>query len=352
MTALFWKGRRVLITGHSGFKGSWLSLWLQKLGADLCGVSLTSVTQPNLFTLADIASGMQSHTADIRDLDKIKTIFNQFRPEIVLHLAAQPLVRYSYEFPIETYQTNVMGTVNVLEAAKLCDSVKTVLNVTTDKCYENKEWVWPYRENEPVGGYDPYSSSKGCSELVTQAYRQSFYQKIGKGLASARAGNVIGGGDWSLDRLIPDIMNSIVKKRPIIIRNPDSIRPWQHVLEPLSGYLLLAEKLYQDPQKYGEAWNFGPHAHDTVTVKNLVQQLLSVWGSDHPGMLIQENPNALHEARYLSLDTSKARECLGWQPKLNLDTTLFWIAEWYRAWSDQKDMRQFTLSQIEKFEKN
>lgn len=347
---LFWKGRRVLITGHTGFKGSWLSLWLQEWGAKLCGVSLPPNTSPNLFELADVSAHMETHFLDIRDLSSLKNIFTHFEPEIVLHLAAQPLVRYSYEAPVETYQTNVMGTVNVLEVARHMDSVKAVLNVTTDKCYENREWVWPYRENEPMGGYDPYSNSKGCSELVTQAYLQSFYQKVGKGLASARAGNVIGGGDWSLDRLIPDIMNSLVQKQPVIIRNPKAIRPWQHVLEPLSGYLLLAQRVYEDPMKYSQPWNFGPHIQDAVNVQTMVEQVFEKWGGDHAGMTIQKDEKAPHEAQYLKLDISKAETLLEWRPRLNLSMTLSWVCHWYQSWLRKENMRDVTTQQIAKFE--
>ena len=344
----FWKNRRVLITGHTGFKGSWLSLWLELMQAKVCGIALKPVTVPNLFSLVN--PNIQNHIADIRDFQKIYSIINPFQPEIIIHMAAQPLVRYSYNNPVETYETNVMGTVHILEAAKTCDSVKAFVNVTTDKCYENKEWIWGYRENEPMGGHDPYSNSKGCSELVTSAYRNSFYQQLNKGLASARAGNVIGGGDWSEDRLIADIMKSIVEQRPVIIRNPQAIRPWQHVLEPLSGYLLLAEKLFHEPEKYAEGWNFGPGASDVATVEDIVKKLFSQWKQSNAGWKIEQDPNALHEAHYLKLDSAKATTLLGWKPRLTIDKTIEWITDWYQAWINQENMREFTLKQIKQYE--
>lgn len=351
MNPLFWKNRRVLITGHTGFKGAWLSLWLQELGADLCGIALPPNTNPNLFSLANVANNMQSHIADVRDFEKTKKIIRDFKPEIIIHMAAQPLVRYSYQNPIETYATNVMGTVHVLEAAKTCETVKAIVNVTTDKCYENKEWMWGYRENEAMGGYDPYSNSKACSELVTSAYRNSFYQKLNIGLASARAGNVIGGGDWSQDRLIADIMKSIVAQKPVIIRSPNAIRPWQHVLEPLSGYLLLAEKLFHDAEKYSEGWNFGPHAHEAVTVENIVKKIFSNWTDKNAGYVIEPDIDNLHEAHFLKLDITKATTELNWKPKLNIDTTIKWISSWYQAWMKKESMREFTVNQIKYFQK-
>jgi CDP-glucose 4,6-dehydratase len=350
MNPTFWRNKKVLITGHTGFKGSWLSLWLQQLGANLCGIALEPSTKPNLFELADVTVGMESHFVDVRDYEKIKKIIHQFQPEIIIHMAAQPLVRYSYDHPIETYATNVMGTVNVLEAAKTCESVRAVVNVTTDKCYENKEWVWGYRENEPMGGHDPYSNSKGCSELVTSAYRDSFYRKLNKGLASARAGNVIGGGDWSLDRLIPDIINSIINQKPVIIRNPQAIRPWQHVLEPLSGYLLLAEKLYDHPEQFSNPWNFGPYVHEAVDVQAIVEKLFTSWQGEHQGWKIEQNENHPHEANFLKLDITKASTELQWQPRLNLGGTIQWIVNWYQAWQEKQDMFQFTVNQINQYQ--
>ncbi len=350
MNHLFWKNKRILITGHTGFKGAWLSLWLQELNAEICGIALEPNTQPNLFSLASVAKNMQNHIADIRDFENIKKIIHDFKPEIIIHMAAQPLVRYSYQNPIETYSTNVMGTVHVLEAAKTCESIKAIVNVTTDKCYENKEWAWGYRENETLGGFDPYSNSKACSELVTSAYRNSFYQKLNIGLASARAGNVIGGGDWSQDRLIADIMKSIVDEKPVVIRNPHAIRPWQHVLEPLSGYLLLVEKLFNLPEKYAEAWNFGPYAHDAVTVENIVKKIFSNWPDKNAGYAIKQDPENLHEAHFLTLDITKAMTELNWKPRLNSNETIAWVTDWYQAWIKKEDMHEFTVKQIKQYE--
>ncbi len=346
----FWQGKKVLLTGHTGFKGTWLALWLQELGALVCGIALLPETTPSLFTLTQIEKNIQHHIHDIRDYASIKKIMDAFKPDIVIHLAAQPLVRYSYQHPLETYETNVMGTANILEAAKTCQSVKVVVNVTTDKCYENREWHWGYRENDPMGGLDPYSSSKGCSELITNAYYHSFYQKLGKGLASARAGNVIGGGDWSEDRLIADVMRSIVDQKPVIIRNPTAIRPWQHVLESLSGYLLLAQKLWENPAKYSEGWNFGPYTRETVTVEMMVEKIFAGWQSAHCGWEIQQDLEQLHEAHFLKLEISKATTKLQWQPKLDLQTTIEWLVDWYHAWMEKKDMHQFTVKQIQNYQ--
>ena len=350
MNSAFWKNRRVLITGHTGFKGAWLSLWLQHMKAQVCGMALAPNTNPNLFSLANVADNMESHFVDIRDFEKAQKIIHTFQPEIIIHMAAQPLVRYSYSNPIETYSTNVMGTVNILEAAKTCESVKAIVNVTTDKCYENKEWLWGYRENETLGGFDPYSNSKACSELVTSAYRHSFYQNLNKGLASARAGNVIGGGDWSQDRLIADLMKSIVEQKPVVIRNPQAIRPWQHVLEPLSGYLLLAEKLFYDREKYAQGWNFGPYSHEAVTVQTIVKNIFERWGEKNAGFVIEQDPSAPHEAHFLKLDITKAMTELHWKPRLDINTTLEWVSTWYQAWMNQENMTQFTLKQIKQFE--
>lgn len=347
--SLFWKNRRVLITGHTGFKGAWLSLWLQELGATICGIALQPNTQPNLFSLALVEKNMQSHIADVRDFENTKKIIHAFKPEIIIHMAAQPLVRYSYHNPVETYATNVMGTVNVLEAAKSCDAVKAVVNVTTDKCYENKERLLGYSENELLGGFDPYSNSKACSELVTSAYRNSFYQKLNKGLATARAGNVIGGGDWSQDRLIADMMKNIVAEKPIFIRNPKAIRPWQHVLEPLSGYLLLAEKLFLNAEKYSEAWNFGPNTDETITVEDIVKKILSGWKLKNSGYVIQSDVENLHEAHFLKLDITKAITQLNWKPQLNIDTVIAWVSNWYQAWINNENMREFTITQINQY---
>lgn len=347
MNPAFWAGKRVLVTGHTGFKGSWLSLWLQSLGAELRGFALAPATNPNLFELAGVGKGMASDIADIRDYDVICRCVASFRPEIVLHLAAQPLVRYSYKNPIETYATNVLGTVNLLEAIRVVGSTKVVINVTTDKCYENKEWVWPYRENEAMGGYDPYSSSKGCSELVTSAYRHSYFAANGIGLASARAGNVIGGGDWAEDRLVPDFFRAVEADMPIAIRNPLATRPWQHVLEPLSGYLLLAERLWEDPVRFAEGWNFGPEPKDIKPVGRVVDQLVSLWGEGaawvHDG---REHP---HEAMSLALDISKAKHGLKWSPRLSLDHALDMIVRWEKARHHGADMRATSLQQIDEF---
>lgn len=349
MNAEFWRGKRVLLTGHTGFKGSWLSLWLQSMGARVVGFALAPPTKPSLFEVAGIAKGMTSIIGDIRDLAHLRQVFAEHQPEIVIHMAAQPLVRYSYIEPVETYSTNVMGVVNLLEAVRSTPSVKAVVNVTTDKCYENREWTWGYRENEAMGGYDPYSSSKGCAELVTAAYRNSYfhpekYQEHGVAIATARAGNVIGGGDWAEDRLIPDIMRAITAGRAVNIRNPHAIRPWQHVLEPLSGYLLLAQKLYEDGAAYAEGWNFGPNDEDAKPVQWIVEQLTQSWGDGASWLLDGgEHP---HEAHYLKLDCSKAKGQLNWHPRWHLDEALVKIVDWHQAWRDEKDMREMTLRQI------
>ena len=344
----FWRGKRVFLTGHTGFKGSWLSLWLQSLGANVHGLALEPPTTPNLFTEARVGDGMVSTIGDIRDYETVHSGMTVFQPEIVIHMAAQPLVRLSYSEPVATYATNVMGTVHVLEAARNTASVRAIVNVTTDKCYENKEWVWGYREDEPMGGYDPYSNSKGCSELVTSAYRRSFFQKNGIALASARAGNVIGGGDWALDRLIPDILSAFEKSQPVVIRNPHSTRPWQHVLEPLSGYLALAEHLYRESGlDYAEGWNFGPHEEDARPVQWIVEHLVNSWGNGASWQLDGgEHP---HEANYLKLDISKAKARLGWTPSWPLGTALEKITTWHHAWLNKQDMQQFCQTQIAEF---
>lgn len=352
MNRTFWKGKKVLITGHTGFKGSWLSLWLQSLGANILGYALPPPTQPSLFEVAHVADGMTSITGDVRDLDHIKAVIAGHRPEIIIHMAAQSLVRYSYEHPIETYSTNVMGMVNVLEAVRQSESVRVIVCITSDKCYENKEWLWGYRENEPMGGHDPYSSSKGCAELVISAYRNSYfpaeeYQRHGVAVASARAGNVIGGGDWAKDRLVPDIMNAIMQNRPVIIRNPNAIRPWQHVLEPLNGYLCLAEKLWEHGPEFAQGWNFGPSDEDARPVSWIVDYLTNLWGEGARWEL--DSAQHPHEAHCLKLDCSKAKNLLGWSPKLHLSTALEWIVEWYRGYQQNKDMRDLTEAQITRF---
>lgn len=340
----FWRGKRVLLTGHTGFKGSWLSLWLQSMGATLRGVALAPPTEPALFEIARVAEGMEHHVADIRDFAAVQRDISDFEPEIVIHMAAQPLVRHSYQQPVETYATNVMGTVHVLEAARHAGSVKAIVNVTTDKCYENREWVWGYREDEPMGGHDPYSNSKGCAELVSSAYRRSFMTTAGIAVASARAGNVIGGGDWAADRLVPDVLRALEKDDPVLVRNPHAIRPWQHVLEPLSGYLVLAERLFQRGQDHAEAWNFGPRDEDARPVQWIVERLCAAWGGEarwtlQPG----DHP---HEASFLKLDTSKARQRLQWLPRWSLETALTRITEWHQAWLEGQDMRAYCLNQI------
>jgi CDP-glucose 4,6-dehydratase len=337
----FWRGRRVLVTGHTGFKGGWLCLWLKALGADVTGYALAPATNPSLFEVARVGEGLRSVIADIRDLLTLKKTFAAAQPEIVIHMAAQPLVRASYANPVETYATNVLGTVNVLEAARTAPSVKAIVNVTSDKCYENREWVWGYRENESMGGHDPYSSSKGCAELVTSAYRRSF----GLPLASARAGNVIGGGDWSADRLVPDILKSLAADQPVEIRHPNAIRPWQHVLEPLRGYLMLAARVHGHSSEFAEGWNFGPRDEDCRPVSEIVATLVDAWGGKAAwGAQPGEHP---HEAGYLKLDSSKARTRLGWSPRTSLAEGLAMTVAWHRAWLAGEDMNSLTLRQIE-----
>lgn len=343
----FWRDKRVLLTGHTGFKGSWLSLWLQSMDATLCGLSLTPPTVPALFDVARVAEGMEHHIADIRDFAAVTATMDAFKPEIVIHMAAQPLVRLSYHQPIETYATNVMGTVHVLEAARHVGTVKAIVNITTDKCYENREWVWGYREDEPMGGYDPYSNSKGCVELLSSAYRKSYLKDAGIAMATARAGNVIGGGDWALDRLLPDILHALQGKQPVLIRNPHAIRPWQHVLEPLSGYLLLAERLYTNGQVDAEGWNFGPCDDDARTVQWIVEHLCKDWGSGATWNL--QPGNHPHEASFLKLDISKARQRLHWAPRWSLETALTRIIEWHQSWISGQDMRTVCLNQISQY---
>ena len=354
MNLEFWKGKRVFLTGHTGFKGSWISLWLQRMGAELTGYALAPNTTPSLFEVADVARGMKSIIADVRDADALHQALSVAKPEIVIHMAAQPLVRYSYAHPVETYATNVMGTVHLFDAIRRTPGIKAVVNVTSDKCYENREWVWGYREDEAMGGYDPYSNSKGCSELVTRAFRSSFfnpaeYSMHGVALATGRAGNVIGGGDWALDRLIPDIVRAIEEDREVLIRSPHAIRPWQHVLEPLSGYLSLAEKLYLEGAKYAEGWNFGPRDHDAKPVAWIVEELTRIWG-DGASYRVDPASADLHEAHYLKLDCSKAHMMLGWQPRWNLGQALIKICEWHKAQIKSSDMRTLTLAQIDEYE--
>lgn len=350
--ASFWLGKKVFLTGHTGFKGSWLTLWLRALGAEVTGYALAPETTPNLYTLAQAGDGIESIIADIRDRERLLNAIRAAQPEIVIHMAAQPLVRESYVTPVETYETNVLGTVYLLDAIRLVPGVKSVVIVTTDKCYENREWEWGYRENEAMGGYDPYSSSKGCAELVTAAYRNAFfnpaaYQQHGVAVASARAGNVIGGGDWAADRLIPDIMRAIANGETVHIRSPHAIRPWQHVLEPLSGYLVLAEKLYTEGTRYADAWNFGPNDSDAQPVQAIVERLTSQWGEGARWKL--DDGNHPHEATYLKLDCSKARARLGWRARWNLDHALDNIVAWYKAAARHEDMKAVTLAQIDEY---
>ena len=349
MTLSFWRGKSVFVTGHTGFKGSWLSLWLQQLGAQAIGFALKPPTNPNLFETAKVAQGMTSLIGDIRDSAALTKAMRDSAPDIVIHMAAQPLVRRSYIDPIETYSTNVMGTVNLFEAVRETPSVRAVVNVTTDKCYENKEWVWGYREIEPMGGFDPYSSSKACSELVTAAYRNSFFNVSPPGkqqvaVASARAGNVIGGGDWAEDRLIPDIMRAILNDQSVSIRNPQATRPWQHVLDPLSGYLLLAEKLYVEGKAFADAFNFGPSEDDAKPVQWIVEELTRKWGESARWQL-DKAPHP-HEARYLKLDCAKAHAMLAWAPRWNLKHALETIIAWHKAHQRQEDMRAVCMQQI------
>jgi CDP-glucose 4,6-dehydratase len=350
----FWQGRRVFMTGHTGFKGGWLALWLQRLGAQVTGYSLAPPTQPSLFETAQVGRGMTSIIGDILDLPQLQQALAAARPEVVLHLAAQPLVHAGYDDPVETYRTNLMGTVHLLEAVRRTPGVKAVVNVTTDKCYENREWVWGYREADRLGGFDPYSNSKACSELATQSFRSAFFHpdrhgQHGVGVATARAGNVIGGGDWGQDRLVPDILRAIAAGQPVKIRRPDSVRPWQHVLEPLSGYLLLAERLAGDGVRYGGGWNFGPRDEDARPVRWIVEQLARLWGPDARWEL--DSAAHPHEARFLKLDCGHARDALGWKPRLALGPALEWIVEWHRALAQRADVRALCLAQIERFDK-
>lgn len=351
----FWKGRRVLLTGHTGFKGSWLSLWLHALGADVHGLALPSPTHPSLFETIDAAYGMTSCIGDIRDYQTVARAMSEAEPEIVLHMAAQPLVRLSYGQPVETYATNVMGTVHVLEAARHQPSVRAIVNVTTDKCYENREWVWGYRENEPMGGADPYSSSKGCAELVSAAYRSSYFNPADYGgrhrvaLATARAGNVIGGGDWAADRLIPDILRAFEAGQSVAIRNPLATRPWQHVLEPLSGYLLLAQDLHTHGAALAEPFNFGPDESDVRPVQWIVERMVQSWNG--PAAWHVDHDSHPHEAGYLKLDCAKAKTKLRWQPRWSLDQALTHVVHWHQAWLSRQDMREFCLQQISSYTK-
>lgn len=349
MDTSFWRNKRVLITGHTGFKGSWLSVWLQKLGAEVTGYARQPAESPNMFSVASIENGMNSIVGDVQDLKNLVSCIKKNRPEIIIHMAAQSLVKTSYDDPVETYATNVMGTVNVLDAVRCSQDIKAVVIVTSDKCYHNHGSARGYQEDDPMGGFDPYSSSKGCAELVTSAYRNSYfnikdYSQHGVAVASVRAGNVIGGGDWSENRLIPDMIKGFIQETPIKIRNPDATRPWQHVLEPLEGYLSLSEKLYTNGSQYAEGWNFGPAKEDVKPVSWLADSLVQYWGRN--ASWEQDASQHPHEAHCLTLDSSKARERLKWFPQLPLDTALKWTVEWYKAYADNKNIREFTEHQI------
>ena len=348
----FWKGKKVLITGHTGFKGSWLALWFQGLDADVVGVSLDPPTTPSLYQQAKVAEGMVSLRADIRNLEEMKAIFMAHKPEMVFHLAAQPLVRYSYREPVETYAINVMGTLHVLEAIRACESVKSAVMITSDKCYENREWEWGYRENEPMGGHDPYSSSKGCAELLIASYRDSYFpkhapQKNHTAIASVRAGNVIGGGDWAEDRLIPDIVRAFEKGETVQIRNPNSSRPWQHVLEPLAGYIELAEKLFNDGDVWAEGWNFGPREEDARPVGWIVKAMTAQWGGNAAWRI--DNGEHPHEANYLKLDCSKAHTRLKWHPRWGLKEALEKVVYWHKEAANASNAKAICQQQINEY---
>lgn len=344
----FWQGKTVFLTGHTGFKGSWLALWLQHLGAEVWGYALAPEGAQNLFTQAGVAQGMHSIFGDICDAERLTTVLQDCQPEIVIHMAAQSLVRHSYQYPVETYQTNVMGTVHVLDAVKQIPTVRAVVNITSDKCYANREMIWGYRETEPMGGFDPYSSSKGCAELVTDAYRNSFFMPAGIGLASARAGNVIGGGDWAVDRLVPDVIRACIAKQNVVLRYPNAIRPWQHVLDPLCGYLQLARLLHHDPVQYSQGWNFGPNQQKTYPVAWVVERLLQAWDGGGSRIEHTEQEQA-HEAHSLVLDSAKAEMFLHWSPRWTITDALQKIAAWHQQALIAEDMRSFTLQQIDEY---
>jgi CDP-glucose 4,6-dehydratase len=354
MSPEFWQGRRVFLTGHTGFKGSWLSLWLQRLGANVYGFALEPSTNTSLFKVAKVADGMHSTIGDVRDLASLQQAMQLAKPEVVIHMAAQPLVVYGYNNPVETYATNVLGTVHLLESVRSCKTVKAVVNVTTDKCYENNERDWAHQESDRLGGHDPYSNSKACSELVTASFRSSYfdeikYQSHGVAIATARAGNVIGGGDWAENRLVPDILKSFESGLAVRIRNHNAIRPWQHVLEPLRGYLQLAEKLVQFGPEFGQAWNFGPHPQDAKPVSWIVREMCKKWGFG--ATWVNDEGEHLHEANYLKLDVSKSAAHLNWEPQTDLDQALELIIDWHRAFVHNEAMKEFTLNQINQYQK-
>ncbi len=353
--AFSWHGRKVFLTGHTGFKGGWLALWLSQLGADVRGYSLDPGTEPNFFTTARVGTVIEDMRGDIRDGAKLEAAMQEFAPEVVFHLAAQPLVLHSYADPIGTYETNVIGTAKVLDSVRRTPSVRAVVSVTTDKCYENKEWIWPYRESDSLGGYDPYSSSKACAEIVSAAYRQSYFPvgELGRShqvaVATARAGNVIGGGDWSDNRLVPDLIRGFRSREPVLIRRPDAIRPWQHVLEPIRGYIQLAERLLTHEARYATAYNFGPADDDARSVRWIAERMSALWGEMVHAAWVIDDASSPHEANYLKLDTNRARAELGWIPSMRLDAALEYVVQWYKAWDSGADMRAFSIAQIKDY---
>lgn len=347
-----WQGRRVFLTGHTGFKGSWLALWLSRLRARVRGYALDPCTEPNLFTLASVGAVVEDVRGDVRDYARLEASMMEFAPEVVFHLAAQPIVRRSYADPLGTYATNVMGTVHVLEAVRKTPTVRAVVCVTTDKCYQNQEWVWPYRETDPLGGSDPYASSKACAEIVSAAFRSSFFpperlQEHHVAVATARAGNVIGGGDWSEDRLIPDLVRGFSSGQPVLIRRPNAIRPWQHVLESLQGYMMLAQQLLAQHARFASSYNFGPSDEDTWPVERIASRLAEMWGNG--ASWVRDSEPTAHESNILRLDASKARLELGWKPRLGIEEALEWTMAWYQAWKRGEDMAQATWKQIAKY---
>lgn len=346
-----YRGKTVLVTGHTGFKGSWLSIWLTEIGAKVVGYALDPYTQRDNFVLSRLEEKIVDIRGDIRDREKLASVFDKYKPDMVFHLAAQPLVRLSYEIPVETYEVNVMGTINILECIRNSPKTRVGIMITTDKCYENKEQIWGYREDDPFGGYDPYSSSKGACEIAISSWRRSFfnpkdYKVHGKAISSVRAGNVIGGGDWTQDRIIPDCIRAIEEKKAIEIRNPKAIRPWEHVLEPLSGYLLLGKKMWEEPLSYSEGWNFGPDLDSIITVKDVSEKLINLYGAGEVKDV--SDPNALHEAKLLILDVSKSRFKLGWKPRLDIDRALKMTVEWYKSYTNT-DIYELCVNQIKEF---